>query len=151
MCSKSNRQFQSRNHAEWHRLIRLIHVAKRDLAMADDTYRSLLRRIGKKESAADLTVPDLERVLEHLKHCGFKVRSNKDARGRAGDDQSKMIRGLWLELAKRGVVHNSSEEALGAFVKRMIGVDALEWLSSAQASRVIEHLKKWRNRTMEAA
>ncbi|KGS44697.1 hypothetical protein X992_786 [Burkholderia pseudomallei MSHR5492] len=145
MYSKSDRGPQARQ-----RLIRLIHVAKRDLAMADDSYRAVLKQIGKKESAADLTIPDLERVLEHLKRCDFKVRSKKGARGQADDEQSKMIRGLWLELADRGVVQNRSEEALGAFVKRMTHVDALEWLSSAQASRVIEHLKKWRDRTTEA-
>lgn len=145
MYSKSERAALDRQ-----RLIRLIHVAKRDLAMADDTYRAVLRQIGKRESAADLTVPDLERVLEHLKRCGFKVRSKKGARGQADDEQSKMIRGLWLELADRGVVQNRSEEALAAFVKRMTGVNALEWLSSPQASRVIEHLKKWRTRTTEA-
>ncbi|MDO5940601.1 gp16 family protein [Burkholderia cepacia] len=137
--------------ADRQQLIRLIHVAKRDLAMADDTYRSILRQIGKKTSSADLTVPELEKVLEHLKRCGFRVRSNKGARGQADDDQSKMIRGLWLELAERGTVQNASEAALAAFVKRMTGVEALQWLSSAQASRVIEQLKKWRNRTTEVA
>ncbi|RQY11139.1 gp16 family protein [Burkholderia stagnalis] len=136
--------------ADRQQLIRLIHVAKRELAMADDSYRAVLRRVGRKESAADLTIPELEKVVEHLKHCGFKVRSKKGARGQAEDEQSKMIRGLWLELADRGVVQNRSEEALAAFVKRMTGVDALDWLSSPQASRVIEHLKKWRDRTTEA-
>lgn len=57
------------------RLIRLIHVAKRDLSMDDDTYRAILQRIGKKASSADLTIPELEKVLEHLKRSGFKVRS----------------------------------------------------------------------------
>ncbi|KVN33327.1 hypothetical protein WJ63_04895 [Burkholderia pyrrocinia] len=150
MCSKSDRSSHGRGAAARQQLIRLIHVAKRDLMMADDSYRGVLRQIGKKESAADLTIPELEKVLEHLKRCGFKVRSNKGTRSRADDDQSKMIRGLWLELAQRGVVQNPSEEALAAFVKRMTGVDALGWLGSAQASQVIEHLKKWRNRTTEA-
>ncbi|MCM2494577.1 regulatory protein GemA [Burkholderia glumae] len=118
--------------------------------MADDTYRAVLMEIGKKQSAADLTVPDLEKVLEHLKRCGFKVRTNKSSRAQADDDQSRMIRGLWLELAERDVVHNRSEHALAAFVKRMTGIDALEWLTAPQASRVIEHLKKWRDRTAEA-
>ncbi|WP_197329554.1 gp16 family protein [Ralstonia syzygii] len=137
--------------ADRQQFIRLIHVAKRDLAMDDDTYRSILLQVGKKASAADLSIPELKKVLEHLKRCGFKVRSKQGARRQADDDQSKMIRGLWLELAGRGVVHNASEEALAAFVKRMTGVDALQWLSAVQASRVIEHLKKWRNRTTETA
>lgn len=128
------------------RLIRLIHVAKRELVLDDDSYRAILQRIGKKTSAANLTVPELEKVLEHMKRSGFKVRSKKGDRPQASDDQSKMIRGLWLELAGMEVVRNSSEAALGAFVKRMTKVDTLQWLSTEQASQVIEHLKEWRER-----
>lgn len=128
------------------RLIKLIHVAKRDIALDDDSYRAILLRIGNKASAADLTVPELEKVLEHMKRSGFKVRSKKNDRPLASDDQSKMIRGLWLALAGMEVVRNSSEAALGAFVKRMTKVDTLQWLSTEQASQVIEHLKEWRER-----
>lgn len=133
-------------HVDRQRLIRLIHVAKRDLALDDDSYRAILQRIGKKASAADLAVPELEKVLEHMKRSGFKVRSKKGDRPQASDDQSKMIRGLWLELAGMEVVRNSSEAALGAFVKRMAKVDTLQWLSTEQASQVIEHLKEWLGR-----
>lgn len=58
-----------------------------------------------------------------------------------------MIRALWLHLSEIDIVHNASEAALGAFVKRMTGVDALQWLSTKQASQVIENLKQWLTRT----
>lgn len=137
------------------RLIRLIHVAKRDLGMDDETYRSVLQRIGKKSSSADLTVPDLERVLEHLKRSGFKVRSKgrqagakrpaapKSSRPLAQDSESKKIRALWLFMHQIGVVKNPSEDALAAYVKRIVGVDALQWISGEQAETLIETLKKW--------
>lgn len=130
------------------RLIRLIHVAKRDLALDDDSYRAILKRIGKQASAANLTVPELEKVLEYLKRSGFKVRSRNSRLSLADDPQSKMIRGLWLELAGMEVVRNPSESALRAFVSRMTQVDLLKWLSTEQASRVIEHLKEWRERVV---
>lgn len=110
------------------RLIRLIHVAKRDLSMDDDTYRAILQRIGKKASSADLTIPELEKVLEHLKRSGFKVRSKakpaqaKPSRPLAQDGESKKIRALWLFLHELGAVKNPSEEALAAYVKRIAGV-----------------------------
>ena len=126
-----------------------IHIAKKQLGMDDDTYRAVLLRFGKKESAADLSIPEMEKVLEHMKRSGFKVRSKKIDRPQANDDQSKMIRGLWLELGGMEVVRNSSESALGAFVKRMTKVDTLQWLSSRQASQVIEHLKEWRERIVQ--
>ena len=135
------------------RLIRLIHVAKRDLSMDDDTYRAILQRIGKKASSADLTIPELEKVLEHLKRSGFKVRSKsksaprpaqaKPSRPLAQDLESKKIRALWLFLHELGAVKNPSEEALAAYVKRIAGVDALQWISGQQAERLIETMKKW--------
>ena len=125
------------------RLIRLVHVAKRELNMADDAYRTILSSRFNKASAADLTVPELEQLVSHLKNCGFKVRKNPSARAQATDAQSQKIRALWLALSQAGVVRDSSEQALGSFVKRMTGVDALQWLKPQQASGVIEELKKW--------
>lgn len=128
------------------RLIKLIHVAKRNLRMDDDSYRSILHTIGKAESSSDLSIPELERVLEHLKRCGFKVRPKRADRALSDNPQDKKIRALWLDLHQAGAVRNPSEAALAAFVKRMTGVDALQWLSGAQASKIIEELKKWRAR-----
>lgn len=144
------------------RLIRLIHVAKRDLSLDDDTYRSILQRFGGKESSSDLTVPKLEQVLEHLKRSGFKVRSKgkpakpkavkaMPSRPLAQDAESKKIRALWLFLHELGAVKNPSEEALAAYVKRIAGVDALQWISGEQAERLIETMKKWAMRFLPDA
>jgi len=138
-------------------LIRLIHVAKRDLALDDDTYRAMLVAVTGKDSISGLSVPQLERVLAHMKSRGFTVRhkSPKDrtrdsahppselSRPIAQDAQSKKIRALWLSLHDMGAVRDCSEAALGAYVRRITRCDALQWLNSEQASRVIETLKKW--------
>lgn len=132
------------------RLIKLIHVARRELRMDDDTYRLLLagmKSLGGATSTADLSIPNLVKVLEQLKLRGFKVRSSKTGkRAQAGDEQSKKIRSLWLSLHELGAVSDPSEEALAKFVLSMTRVNALQWLSTAQASRVIEQLKQWMRR-----
>lgn len=136
------------------RLIKLIHVARRELCMDDDTYRLLLsgmKGLGGATSTADLSVPNLYRVLEQLKQRGFKVRPSKKQRPLAADEQSKKIRALWLTLHGMGEVRDPSEEALAKFVLKMTGVQALQWLSSDQASQVIENLKKWQLRVTRAA
>jgi len=141
-------------------LIRLVHVAKRDLALDDDTYRAMLMAVTGEASSADLSVPQLQRVLDHMKKSGFKVRhkSPKDrprdsahppgglSRRIAQDAQSKKIRALWLSLYDMGAVRDCSEAALGAYVKRITRCDALQWLDSDRASLVIETLKKWQAR-----
>ncbi len=146
-----------RQPADRQRLIRLIHVAKGKLSMDDDTYRAILQRIGKKASSADLTIPELEKVLEHLKRSGFKVRSKakppqeKPSRPLAQNPESKKIRALWLFLHELGAVKNPSEEALAAYVKRIARVDALQWIDGEQAERLIETMKKWAMRFLPQA
>lgn len=129
------------------RLIKLIHVARRELQMDDDTYRLMLagmKGLGGATSTADLSVPNLYRVLEQLKQKGFKARPNKSAkRPPAADPQSRKIRSLWLTLRDLGVIRDPSEEALLKFVRGMTEVEALQWLTFEQASLVIEAMKKW--------
>jgi phage gp16-like protein len=154
--------------AERGRLIRLLHVAKRDLSMEDADYRTVLQTAskGQHDSSSDMSLTDLEHALAHMKRCGFKVRTKgkrlpsrgKDATrttppSRALDTspEGKKIRAIWIMLHELGAVQNASEEALAAYVKRMTTVDAIQWLNGTQAERVIETLKKWALRYLPGA
>ncbi len=133
-------------------LIRLIHVAKRELGLDEDTYRAALgTAVPGKTSAADMTLVELEKALEHLKKKGFQVRPKAGSRKLADDAQSKKIRALWLEMHGQGIVKHGDESALAAYVKRITRVEALQWLSTEQASRVIEALKSWQSRAITKA
>lgn len=137
------------------RLIKTIHVARRELQMDDDTYRLMLSGMPALEgctSTADLSVPKLMQVLEQLKQKGFKVRPTAGSkRPRAKDGQSRKIRSLWLSLRDAGALRDPSEESLVKFVKGVTGVAALQWLTAAQASLVIEQLKQWLQRAQQEA
>jgi phage gp16-like protein len=147
---------QARN-ARTH-LIRLIHVARRDLDMADDTYRAIVGQLAAgKASSADCTVPELERIVAHLKQAGFKVRKPKAAqpaehRPLATDPESKKLRAVWLLLHQIGATHSNTEAALAAYVKRMTGVDDLHFARRpSDKFRAIEGLKAWAARELPAA
>lgn len=129
--------------------IQLIHIAKSQLGLDDATYRAMLAGLELPESTTKMSVPELVKVLEHLKSKGFKVRSKATDRSQAADDQSKMMRGLWLELHDLGHVRDASEAALMAWVKRETGVAALQWLNTKQAQTTIEKLKQWRRRVTQ--
>lgn len=140
------------------RLKQLIHIAKGQLGMDDETYRAMFGGLELPTTTTEMTVPQMEVVLEHMKRSGFKVRSktrqtpNADpSRALALDDESKKIRALWLFLHQLGAVRNPSEEALAAYVKRITTVDALQWISGIQAETLIESLKKWAMRYLPAA
>lgn len=129
------------------KLIQLIHIAKSQLKLDDDVYRDILQSTTAKTSTKDMTLQQLESVLDRFKQLGFKTESKKtpgaNVKNLASDDQSKLIRRLWLLLHEAGQVRNSSEQALAAFIQRQIGVSALQFLSTDSASKVIENLKNW--------
>jgi phage gp16-like protein len=135
------------------RLIKLIHVARRELGMDRETYGLMLAGMKGLEGAtstADLSLPNLKLVLEQLKSKGFKVRPNKKpTRPLANDPQAQKIRSLWLSLHEMGVVRDPSETALAKYVFSMTKVQALQWLTAGQASHVIETLKQWMGRVQQ--
>lgn len=132
------------------RLIQLIHIARGDLQMDEDTYRQMLQGLTGTASTKGMDLPQLTKVLDSMKKKGFRVKPAGNAKtGIALDDhpQSRKIRALWLDMAAAGVIRDSSELSLARWVKRETGVDGLRWLNSEQASSVIEKLKKWHYRT----
>lgn len=141
--------------AERSRLIRLIHVGRRDLQMADDAYRSIVAGVAEgKTSAADCNNLELRRVLDHLKRAGFKVRRSQPA-ARHGErtldtsPEATKVRALWLLLHRIGVVRDPSEAALAAYVHRMVKVDAMQWARrTGRMDTIIEGLKAWAARKL---
>lgn len=108
-------------------------------------------------SASTLSIGQLYAAVADMKAKGFKVRHSnksgtqkKSSRALADDAQSKKIRALWLELHAAGKVRDPGEIALAHWVAGQVkssdGIEALQWLSTEQASRLIESLKKWLQR-----
>lgn len=64
----------------------LIHIAKKQLGLDDDTYRNMLWTLCRVRSAGDLrTSADREKVIQHLKNCGFKPAKSKVQKAKPGD------------------------------------------------------------------
>ncbi|HBR5128025.1 TPA: DUF1018 domain-containing protein, partial [Klebsiella pneumoniae] len=55
-------------------LIKIIHVAKRELRMDEDTYRQLLNTYAGIESTREMNIGQLNQILDAMKKIGFKVR-----------------------------------------------------------------------------
>jgi phage gp16-like protein len=127
------------------REIKLIHIAKRDLQLDDETYRAMLWSVARVRSAKDLDFTGRKKVLDHLKARGFKVKvapANKDA----SDAQYRLIRALWSELHATGKVQHNTDQAVRAYIKRMSGVADFKFMNGFQINTVIESLKLWSKR-----
>ena len=128
---------------------RFIKVAQRKLGLDDDTYRSFLFSVTGKRSTTEMSPQERWRVVESLKAKGVRLdpvqrtaKGKKDAK-QDDDGQSRLARHLWLLLKHYGVLQDSSEWALLAYVERITKRKRLEWCTHKQITKVIETLKKW--------
>ena len=131
------------------RLIKLIHVARRDLERAghldEPGYRDILRAAsdGRHDSAANMSYSELKKAMERFKQAGFQTRKAAGDRTQTVNPDASKVRALWLFLHALGVVKDPSERALAAYVKRIAKVDDLRWARGRVIDTLIETLKKW--------
>lgn len=119
-----------------------IHLAKKELGMSDEDYRAMLWTQGRVHSSADLDHAGRQRVLAHLKACGWPRR----LAGPRFTPQQWRIKQLWRELGEAGALQDSSDKALLAFVKANGGGDALQFITAQNAAHIIDALKGWLKR-----
>lgn len=149
------------------RLLRLVHVGRRELKMSEDDYRALLQSVTGASSAKGLGVIQLDAVVTRMKECGFKVRKKASESGEkhysppssatVRAPEVRKIRAIWITMHNDGFLQDGSEDALCSYIQRMTanknggaGIERAEWLTSSQADRVLEALKKWHIRLMTA-
>ena len=140
------------------RLIKLIHVAKRELGMDDGTYRAMLQGAGGADSTAAMDLPALERVYKRARQVGFEVKYKADSwrtdqsanYKRAARPLERKVWAMWYALGREGKLQTPTPAALQAFVKRQTGVDHVRWCNDCQLHELIEALKLWQERLPSA-
>ena len=145
------------------KLIQLIHVAKTQLQLDEDTYRAMLNGCVGKTSCKAMDWAELNKVYEHLKSKGFKAKSKAKSTKRLSPKSTARtlgevakIRAIWIAMAKQGFVKDESETALDAYVNRMLNRRKVgenvsfhtQFLTWQQATQVLEALKQWHKREM---
>lgn len=123
-------------------VIAAIHVAKRDLAMEEQDYRSLLERVTGKVSLRQMNSAEHVRVLDELRAKGAPklLVKGKELPG----PYAKKLQALWIAGWNLGVVHVRTDAAMLTFIKRQTGVEHTRFLRDpADAKKAVEALKGW--------
>ena len=148
------------------RLIKLIHIAKTQLGLDDESYRALLQECAGVESSKCLDAMGFKKVLGELERLGFRIGTGR-ASGKSlsprtrhlADGERKpsaVLVAIWIEMGKVGVIQDASHEALQTFVLKQIGskqavlpgVDPLDTLTPAQVNACRKGLQEWRDREL---
>lgn len=139
----------------------LIHLAKKQLGMDDEAYRLMLESVAGVSSARDLDTEGMEKVMIHLKACGFRkvpgrhehsgfvarksaYRTELGERpGMATPGQLAAIESEWDAMqwywAQGGF--GNRDLALRGFLKKRFQASDLRFLSFTQAEKAIMAIK----------
>jgi phage gp16-like protein len=119
-------------------LLAKVHIAKKELALSDESYRAILSRVTGHESSADCSEGQLERLFVEFRRLGWAPQKGTRA---PAPKHVRLIYALWKEAGVVGAVANATKEALRAFVLRQTGKAAPEFCTPSDANRVSEGLK----------
>jgi phage gp16-like protein len=119
-----------------------IHAIAAKAGLDDDTRRDVIERETGKRSAAELTLVEAGRVIEHLK--GLAPAATAKGAVRLDGPYAGKLRALWISAWLLGVVRERADKALLAFVERQTGLSHTRWLREpVEGAKAIEGLKKW--------
>jgi hypothetical protein len=102
-------------------LLALVHIAKKDLGLRDDEYRDVLKYWGVLTSA-EMSIPELEELVEYFESLGFKKKVSADRDLGAGVGQISALRERIREEA--GKLSNG-EQRLKGLVRKIAKADDL--------------------------
>lgn len=125
---------------------RLLGVARKQLHLSDDEYRTILRNHGGVESSRDLNTDKLDAVLRAMKSMGFvQTHSNRqfgERHGFASPAQVGLIRNLWAIYTDG----EGTDRTLGRFLDKKFGISDIAFLDYPTAPRVITALRAMASR-----
>lgn len=160
------------------KLKRTIKTGMHALRLDDATYRDMLEQVsarasGKaKRSIKDMTLAELNAVIDEMRNKGFEVRRGKYS-GSTGKDNSPRLRdglkdenpmlgkihALWITMHQQGFVKDGSDNGLNAFARKMINRERLKRdkplllnllaANDRELWQLIETLKKWQQRELD--
>ncbi|WP_396331033.1 gp16 family protein [Burkholderia anthina] len=123
-----------------------IHIAKQQLAMTDDEYRTVLRSVAGVSSAKDLTPEGAHKLLKHFERCGFQPKRPNGRRPNVGGSREQRLKKIEALLASAG----RPWSYLDGMVRRICKVDAIEFCDGEMLGKLIAALQIDANRKERA-
>lgn len=120
--------------------LKKIHIARRDLGLDDDVYRSILARVAGVQSSKELTPRQIGRVLAEFERLGWQPKPSTKRAGRAAprpsDERKALVGKIEAQLAAAGRPWAYAD----ALALRMFQVERAEWCDPDQLRRLVAAL-----------
>jgi hypothetical protein len=104
-----------------HKLLALVHIAKKEIPLSDDEYHDVIAYWGVK-SSADMSNPELEELVNYFETLGFKKKAIDPRDPGTGVGQ---IHALQIRVREEAMKLHNGEERLKGLVKKIAKEDDL--------------------------
>jgi hypothetical protein len=125
-----------------HKLLAMVHIAKKEIPLSDDEYRDVIAYWGV-SSSADMVIPELEELVQYFESLGFRKKVTDPRDPGSGIGQLKALQERVREEANK---LNHGEERLKGLVKKIAKEDDLKFCRNVkklkQLLKVIRLLQK---------
>ncbi|WP_110113247.1 phage protein GemA/Gp16 family protein [Bacillus sp. CGMCC 1.16541] len=118
--------------------LKKIWATAKELGLDEESLRDVVEQVSKSRSISSLSIDQANKVIDRI--------ANMTVAGMATKKQIWLIGKLEEELG-----WEDNPKRLQAFMKKYAGVDRIEWLTSAKAWRIIESLKKVKERNLKSS
>ncbi len=128
---------------------KLIHIAKAQLKLSDEEYRTMLSERYWVNSCKSLAYDDAHALIEHFKTLGFKVVTKKYERRKTAPNLIRLVSKQQLakiEHLKEDIRWIVKPDGYQRWLKKYLKQDPARIATSKQANAVIEALKSMRER-----
>jgi len=122
-------------------LLAKVHIAKKDLGLDDEAYRSLMERITGHRSAGDCAVHELVRAVAEFRRLGWTPTGKKGAGGKPGKPSrgKAALMGKITALLAEAKRPDAYAEAMA---RRMYRRDKLDFCTPKELQGVIAALSR---------
>ncbi|GAB4485947.1 MAG: hypothetical protein OHK006_12980 [Thermodesulfovibrionales bacterium] len=138
--------------------IKLVHIAKAQIGLSDEDYRTLLSDRYWVNSCKALSYDEATDLIDHMKTLGFKLKARKDS-GQAGMTKRKLPPSITqlpspeilhkIDLLKADIKWIVKPNGYERWLKKFMGVERPATMK--QAVKIVEGLKGMRARQQRAA
>ena len=132
-------------------MIAKVHLAQKALGLDDDTYRDVLEQATGHRSAGSCSDAQLSAVLARFRALGWDGPPDGAGKRRSAKSWVRKVWAIWGDL--RPLLDNADAATLRGFVARQTvsaknpnGISDPEFLSPAEANKVIAGLNGWLGR-----
>ena len=124
-----------------------LHTVRRIIGIEEDDFRDLCQRLTGQRSTRAMTDQMRNAVRSELLDK-YPNADRQKWRKRSDKDYVRKIFAVWTDLKNRNIWRDKRRSSLINFVKEMTGMDDPDFLTPADANRVIEALKAMKERGM---